>query len=52
MAQRKPGKSRFSPVRARCGERHSILDQSFVDHAAKVPEEPNLTDAALRQDDR
>ena len=39
-------KSRVSPVDAGCSERHSALDQFFVDRAAKATGEPKLPDAA------
>jgi len=34
------------PARAQCSERHSFPEQPFVDHAAKVSGEANLTDVA------
>lgn len=48
-----PAKAHFVrglPVQARCSERRFVLDLPFVDHAAKVPEEPISIDAARRID--
>lgn len=43
---------RVVPVHASCGEKHRTLDQSFVDYAAKEPEEPIVLDAAAHIIDR
>jgi len=40
------GKVRVLPVHARCSEWRQIQDLSLVQIAAKVLEEPNVTDAA------
>jgi hypothetical protein len=37
---------RSLPVQKSCSERRFILDLPFMDHAAEVPEESRLTDAA------
>jgi hypothetical protein len=40
------GQVRVFPVDAVCSERQFVSDLSFMDYAAKVPEEPTLTNAA------
>jgi len=42
LHQRKAGLSCIFPIQARRSEGRFFLDQPFVDHAPKVPEEPNV----------
>lgn len=41
--------SRFSTVDARCSEWRSLTDPPFMDHAAKVSEEPDSRMLRVRQ---
>jgi len=47
MPQRKPALSCIFPIQARRSEGRFFLDQPFVDHAPKVPEEPITVIAIL-----